>query len=103
MNRNTTKLYEYLQELVDVIRIQVQDTLAEEGDTCGCCLARQFYQDNETRILSELYSVTKEDPEGSMNALMRFNTLNKAVSTLTEEIALATFQLNEEELLGKDI
>ena len=102
MNTNTTKLYEYLQELVDVIREAVQETLAEEGDACGTCLARQFFQDNQTKILSELYSVTREDPEGAMIALMRFNTLNKAVSTLTEEIALATFQLNEEELLGED-
>ena len=98
----TTKLYELIQELVDVLREEVQDTMAEEGDCCGTCLSNRFFEDNRTKIMSKIYSITKDNPEAAMDALLQFTTFNNAVNTLAENLCVTTFELNKEELVGEE-
>ena len=98
---STAQLYEYLQELVDILREEVQVTIEENGaNVCGHCIANSFFEENQTRIMSEIYQLTKDEPVEAMQALLRFSVFNKAVTALTENIGIATFELNEEELFA---
>ena len=96
----TTEIYSYIQSLIDILRDEVDAAFEEEGMVCGHCLSKQFFDDNQTRILSELYQITKGNPVEAMNALMKFSVFNKAVIELTENLGIATFELNEEELFA---
>lgn len=102
MNTNKTKIYTYIQELVDVIREEVQDALAEEGNVCGTCLSANFFEENSTKIMAELYAVSKENPEEAMDALLQFSIFNDAVTELAKNLCVTAFQLNREELVGEE-
>lgn len=102
MRTNTAKVYTYIQEIVDVLREEVQDALEEEGNICGTCLSENFFEENQTKIMSELYAITKDEPEASMDALLQFSIFNDAVTELAKNLCVTTFQLNKKELVGED-
>ena len=98
----TTEIFTYIQELVDVVRQEVQDALDEGGSVCGCCVSQNFFEQNQTRIMAELFAVSKDNPEGAMDALLQFSIFNDAVTKLTENLCVTTFQLNRDELIGEE-
>lgn len=87
---------------MDVIREEVQDALDEGTPVCGCCVSENFFEQNTTKIMAELYAISKENPEAAMEALLQFSILNDAISKLTENLFVTTFQLNKEELVGEE-
>ena len=98
MNTNLTELNQLIQDCVNELRDEVEETVQREGSFCPSCLFEEWNEGNQTALMQRLYQLTKDNPEEAMVTLFQFARFNQVINNLAEHLAVTTLELNEPEL-----
>ena len=69
-----------------------------EEEPCACCTVSEYLEENQTRILSEIYKVAKDNPGLAAGVAYRESMRAAMSAILLERIASQVENLFEEEI-----
>ena len=89
-------LHDYIEQIEETITDEVEEQVSQTHQPpCPECFTKGFIEANKTRLMSEIYSITKQNPELGVSLLHRELILLTTAAHLVQGLMKMTIEMND--------